>query len=137
MNPPEPTEGMNLIEEMPAATAPQEESARPSDHHEEQRQTQSGRVVRNTAHYSEGLEQQEQGIVTWEVLISQDETQDLPTAQRQYEIQKGMQEPVVYAASMNPDIMYLHEAMKAPDRDQFKRAMDKELQDHIACRHRK
>ena len=36
---------------------------------------------------------------------------------------------------MNPDIMYLHEAMKAPDQDQFKRAMDKELQDHIARRH--
>ena len=51
----------------------------------------------------------------WEVLISQDETEDLPMAQRQYEIKKGMQEPVVYAASMNPYIMYLHEAMKAPD----------------------
>ena len=60
--------------------------------------------------------------------------EDLPTAQRQYEIQKGMQEPMVYAASVNPDIMYLHEAMKAPDQDQFKKDMDKELQDHIACR---
>ena len=46
-------------------------------------------------------------------------------AQRQYEIQKGKQEPVAYAVSTNPDIMYLHEAMKAPDRDQFKKAMDK------------
>ena len=74
-------------------------------------------------------------IVAWEVLISQDEMEDLPTAQRQYEIQKGMQEPVVYAASTNPDILYLHEAMKAPDHDQFKKAMDKELKDHIACKH--
>ena len=46
-----------------------------------------------------------------------------------------MQEPVAYAVSANPDIMYLLEAMKAPDRDQFKKAMDKELQDHIARRH--
>ena len=46
-----------------------------------------------------------------------------------------MQEPVVCAVSVNPDIMYLHEAMKAPNRDQFKRAMDKELEAHIACRH--
>ena len=61
--------------------------------------------------------------------------EDLPTAQRQYKIQKGMQEPMVYAASMNPDIMYLHEAMKAPDRDQFKKAMDKELKDQIARKH--
>ena len=89
----------------------------------------------DTARYSEGLEQWEQGIVTWEVLISQDETEDLPMAQSQYEIQKGMQEPVMYAASMNPDIMYLHEAMNVPERDQFERAMDKELQNHIARRH--
>ena len=91
--------------------------------------------MRNTACYLEGLEQRGQGIVAWEVVISQDEMEDLPMAQRQYEIQKGMQEPVVYAASANPDIMYLHEVMKVPDRDQFKKAMDKELQDHIAHRH--
>ena len=56
-------------------------------------------------------------------------------AQRQYEIQKGMQEPVAYAASANQDIMYLHEAMKAPDHDHFKKAMDKELKDHIVRKH--
>ena len=61
--------------------------------------------------------------------------EDLPMAQRQNEIQKGMQEPMVYAASVNPDIMYLHEVMKVPDHDQFKKAMDKELQDHIAHKH--
>ena len=68
----------------------------------------------------------------WEVLVSQDETENIQMAQRQNEIQKHMQEPVVYAVIVNPDIMCLHEAMKAPNRDQFKRAMDKELQDHIA-----
>ena len=87
------------------------------------------------AGYSEGLEQREQAIVTWEVLVSQDKTEDIPMAQRQYEIQKHMQEPVAYVTSANPDIMYLHEVMKAPGRDQFKRAMDKELQDHIARKH--
>ena len=56
-------------------------------------------------------------------------------AQRQYDIQKHMQEAVAYAVSVNPDIMYLHEPMKEPDRDQFKRAMEKELQDHIAHKH--
>ena len=91
--------------------------------------------MRNTKRYLEGLEQRGQGIIAWEVLISQDDMEDFPTAQRQYEIQKGMQEPVVYAASMNPDIMYLHEAMKAPDYNQFKKAMDKELMDHIARKH--
>ena len=61
--------------------------------------------------------------------------EDLPMAQRQYKIHKGMQEPMVYAASVNPDIMYLHEVMKVPDHDQFKKAMDKELKDHIAHEH--
>ena len=89
----------------------------------------------NTERYLEGLEQRGQRIIAWEVLISQDEMEDLLTAQRQYEIQKGMQEPVAYAASENPDIMYLNEAMKAPDHDQFKKAMDKELKDHIARKH--
>ena len=92
----EPTENEHPIEEAPIATAPQEEPARPSEQHVEQRQTRSGRVMHNTAHYSEGLEQQGQGIVAWEVLISQDEMEDSPMAQRQYEIQKGMQEPVAY-----------------------------------------
>ena len=32
------------------------------------------------------------------------------------------------AASTNPDIMYLHEAMREPDRKQFLRAMVKEVQ---------
>ena len=42
---------------MPAAMAPQEQPASPSEHHAEQRQTRSGRVVRNTERYSEGMEQ--------------------------------------------------------------------------------
>ena len=91
--------------------------------------------MHNTAHYLEGLEQREKGIVAWEVLVSQDEAEDTPTAQRKYEIQKQMQEPMVYMASAKTDIMYLHEAMKATNRDQFKRAMDKELPDHIAHKH--
>ena len=36
VSPPEPTGDMNLIEEIPEATVPQEESASPSDHHVEQ-----------------------------------------------------------------------------------------------------
>ena len=53
----ESTKNVHLIKEMPAAMAPQEEPTGPSEHHVEQQQTRSGRVVSNTAHYSEGLEQ--------------------------------------------------------------------------------
>ena len=31
--------------------------------------------------------------------------------------------------------MYLHKVMKAPDCDQFLKAMDKELDNHISCKH--
>ena len=36
VNPPEPTEDVNAIKELPAATAPQEESTASLDHHIEQ-----------------------------------------------------------------------------------------------------
>jgi hypothetical protein len=35
-----------------------------------------------------------------------------------------------FAASADPDTMYLHEAMRQPDREQFIRAMKKEVNDH-------
>ena len=65
--------------------------------------------------YQQSLGQREQGIVAWEVLVNQDEQETIPTAQQQYELQMQMAEPIVYADSNNPDILYLHEAMRAPD----------------------
>jgi hypothetical protein len=41
---------------------------------------------------------------------------------------------VSYAASSDPDVMYYHEAMKAPDRADFVRAMEKEMQAHTENR---
>jgi hypothetical protein len=35
-----------------------------------------------------------------------------------------------FSASSDPDVMYLHQAMSAPDRDEFLKAMDKEVQSH-------
>ena len=35
-------------------------------------------------------------------------------------------EPIAMKASVDPDTMYLHEAMKQPDRKHFLKAMDKE-----------
>ena len=56
-NPLEAMEDTNQIEEASAAASPQEELATPMEHSDEQQQTRSRRVVCNTAHYSEGLEQ--------------------------------------------------------------------------------
>jgi hypothetical protein len=39
---------------------------------------------------------------------------------------------VAYAASKDPDVMYLHEAMRQPDREQFLHAMQKEVEGQMA-----
>ena len=83
--------------------------------------TRSGRSVRPTARYQQSLAQRKQGIVAWEILVDQDEQENIPTAKQQYDLQAQLAEPLVYATSSDPDILYLHEAMKAPDRAQFDR----------------
>jgi hypothetical protein len=40
-----------------------------------------------------------------------------------------------FAASADPDTMYLHEAMKQPDRNKFMEAMQKEINDHTENGH--
>ena len=61
--------------------------------------------------YLQSLAQREQGIVAWEILVDQDEQEMIPTAKQQYELQLQMAEPIVYAASSDLDILYLHEPM--------------------------
>ena len=97
--------------------------------------TRSGRAVRPTARYQQTLAQREQGIVAWEILVDQDEQETIPTAKQQYELQVQLAEPIVYAASSDPDILYLHEAMKAPDRAQFIKAMEREIKGHEEGNH--
>jgi hypothetical protein len=52
-----------------------------------------------------------------------------------YEIQEAMSDPVAFATMTNPDTMYLHEALRAPDRDKFIEAMSKEVKDHKMGNH--
>ena len=77
--------------------------------------TRSGWAIRPMVRYQQSLAQREQGIVAWEVLVDQDKQETIPAAQQQYELQMQIVEPVVYAISSDPDILYLHEAMRAPD----------------------
>jgi hypothetical protein len=41
-----------------------------------------------------------------------------------------MDDPIAFVASNNPDIMYLNEAMAAPDKDEFRKAMLLEVKSH-------
>ena len=97
--------------------------------------TRSGRAIRPTAQYQQSLAQREQGIVAWEIPVDQDEQETIPTAKQQYELQLQLAEPLVYAASSDPDILYLHKAMKAPDRAQFLKAMEREIKGHEEGNH--
>ena len=93
-------------------------------------QTRSGQVVTNTSRYNQSMAQRSQGLVAWEVLVNQDEREDIPTASTQYAIQKALEDPIAFAASSNPDILYWDQAMKAHDRDKFIEAVRVELDGH-------
>lgn len=53
----------------------------------------------------------------------------------EYEIQRQMADPIAFAASSDPDIMYLHEALKQPDREQFIQAMVDKVTTHAERGH--
>jgi len=40
---------------------------------------------------------------------------------------------LAFAASADPDTMYYHQAMKEPDADEFRKAMAKEIEDHLTA----
>ena len=97
--------------------------------------TRSGRVVRPTARYQQSLAQREQGIVAWEILVDQDEQEIIPSAEQQYKLQVQLAEPIIYAASSDPDILYLHEAMKESDQAEFIKEMECEIKGHEEGNH--
>ena len=68
--------------------------------------------------------------MAWEVLLDQDGQEQEPTAASQYKIQKSLENPLAFAASDNPDILYWDQAMIAPDRAQFIEAVGTELEGH-------
>ena len=94
------------------------------------RQTRSGRVVTNTSRYNQSMTQRSRGLVAWEVLVDEDDREDVQTASSQYTIQKALEDPIAFAASSNPDILYWDQAMKAHDRDNFIEAVGVKLDGH-------
>ena len=109
---------------VPAATIPLQLPEMPV---ETARQTRSGRVIKNTPRYDQSLSLRDQGIVAWELLIDQDEQEIQPTAATQFATQKALEDPIAFAATSNPDILYWDQAMKAHDRDKFLEAVKVEL----------
>ena len=92
--------------------------------------TRSGRNVQRTQQMEESTQQREQGLVAWEVLYDQDDVETKPTQNDQFILQGRLSNPIAFATSADPDIMYYHQAMKEPDHEQFKRSVLKEIHDH-------
>ena len=52
-----------------------------------------------------------------------------------YLLQDQMNDPIAFLATANKDTLYYHEATKAPDRDEFLAAMQKEFDSHVNKHH--
>jgi hypothetical protein len=51
----------------------------------------------------------------------------------EYRIQDDMTDPIAFLAKADEDTMYFHQAMKAPDKEEFVKAIVKEMNDHIVA----
>ena len=80
----------------------------------------SGRNIQRTQWMEESAQQREQRIVAWEVLYDQDEVKTKPTKNDQFILQRRLSNPITFAASTDPDIMYYHQVMNKPDHEQFR-----------------
>ena len=87
-------------------------------------------MVCNTSQYEQSISQRNQGLIAWEILLDQDEQEDVPTATSQYKIQGALENPLAFAASDNPDILYWDQVMRAHDRDKFIEAVGIKLDGH-------
>ena len=54
----------------------------------------------------------------------------MPLKKRSTAVQDMLANPLAYAASRDPDTMYVDQALKAPDKKEFLKAMQKEVEAH-------
>jgi hypothetical protein len=53
-----------------------------------------------------------------------------------YKLQDDMNDPIAFLSrTSDPDMMYFHEAIRQPDREDFIKAIIKEVNDHIKRKH--
>jgi Reverse transcriptase (RNA-dependent DNA polymerase) len=104
-------------------------------------QTWSGHTVKPTNRSVESQQQRQAGIVSYHVkfeaidpLLYQEE--DLLSAMDDpIKFISPNDQPVTFKATNDPDTLYMHEALKAPDAEEFKKAMIKEVQDQTQQKH--
>ena len=85
----------------------------------------STRTHQPTRRFLEGLGQEDIALA-----FQCDESMDYELG-----LQEAMADPIAFAASSDPDNLYLHEAMREPDKKQFQEAMKKEVTSHEENEH--
>jgi hypothetical protein len=99
--------------------------------------TRSGRLSKPGPKATESREQRASGLVVWLTSVEIDLKEDDFEAfsMETYLIEKEMEDPIAFSATSDADTLYYHQAMQAPDKAQFRLAMEQEVDDHEAREH--
>ena len=94
----------------------------------------SGRVRRRTQALQDGIDQ---GLRITSFKSTVEDVDDYYHALHEddFELQDKMRDPIAFKANSDPDTMYYHQAIRAPDRKEFLKAIIKEINDHIDGNH--
>jgi hypothetical protein len=94
----------------------------------------SGRLRRRTQALQDSIDQG-LGITSFQATMDDTEEYYQALLEDDYKMQDHMRDPIAFKASSDPDTMYYHQAIRAPDRDEFLKAIVKEINDHIEGNH--
>ena len=89
----------------------------------------TGRVRKLTRRFRESIQQGQMRYSGYTATYYE------PLHEEDFKLQDDMKDPIGFKASTDPDTMYYHQAMKAPDKEQFISAIVKEINDHITNNH--
>lgn len=133
----EPDDEESLTPSAADSITPTPPGAQQSDPVEiEQVRTRAGRTIRPTQRMRESYMQR--AWACWSATTNEDTKRSDQYAvfeNREYEIQQNAADPLCFAATADPDTMYLHQAMKEPDKAQFLQAMKDEVESHLKNKH--
>jgi Reverse transcriptase (RNA-dependent DNA polymerase) len=90
------------------------------------------RIRRPTQKYAESQQQLTKGIVSY---FMAHESIDPKMYQEDLVLKEVEIDPILFKATADPDTLYMHEAMMAPNAEQFKEAMRKEVNEHTQKGH--
>jgi hypothetical protein len=97
----------------------------------------SSRDRRPTARMLESVQQEGLAFAAESVHIQGEEAEERyydAMHEDEYRIQDEMTDPIAFLAKADEDKMYFHQAMKAPDKGEFVKAIVKEMNDHIVAK---